>query len=454
MRKPVCLPLCLAFMFSALLLNAPIAQERLNLTLDRCVDMALENNEQILKARQELAEVEGILTAARSDEYLQMNFTSWYERAKSDGNYETKDYNGTLQLEQLLVRFGELPRRLDEAQERYRTTELRLQSDRIDVVSRTRQIFYDIILIQEEMKDRESLRDEVEKKRTRTEERVQKELALELDLLDVELELANQDLRINELKRASRVKKIELLQTIGADEEAEVNVSGELSEAEFVIDNCISAAMANRTELKELRGQVERQERIVKEVFWELLPELRSSYRYKDTSLILEQEDRTWNTLLAYEKPIWEKESGQTPKRDKWELSFGLSFPIFDGFRVKGIMEAERALLEKLRIELLQREKQIRLEVRNAYQSVDDEKELMDILERVVTFRRKTLERMEAIMETPVISQKYPHLAGITFEDVIRSRENYTEAQRDYFAQKRKYMLAREELRQKMGIIE
>ena len=121
---------------------------------------------------------------------------------------------------------------------------------------------------------------------------------------------------------------------------------------------------------------------------------------------------------------------------------------------MKGIREAEQARLEALRIELLRREKQIRLEVRKAYQDVADDKESMEILERRVTFRRETLERMEAIMETPVISQKYPHLAGITFDDVISAREEYTNAQKIYFDQKRNYMQARENLRQKMGIVE
>jgi outer membrane protein TolC len=460
MRKPVFVSLYLTFIFSVLLLNSSSAQvgathaSSLSLTLDKCVEMTLENNEQILKAQQVLAEAEGALTAARADEYLQMDFTSWYQRAKRDNKFETKDYNGTLRAEQLLLRFGELPKRLDEAQEQYRKAELELQSARMDAVDQTRRIFYGVILIQDEMKEREVFRDEIEKKRVRIEGRLQEKRAVEIDLLGVELELARQELRINELKRDLRVKKTELLQIIGADEEAEINIEGELPDTGFVVENCIAAAMANRTELKDFRGQIERQERIVKEMIWQLLPELESSYRYKDTSINLEQEDGTWDTSLSYEKPIWEKEGGEIPKRDKWEFSFGLTFPIFDGFRVKGMMQSEEAILEKLKIEFLQKEKQIRLEVRNAYKEVANAKENMDIQEKMLTLSRKTLERMEAIMETPVISQKYPHLAGITFDDVLRAREDYADAQTTYFAQKRNYMEARENLRQKMGIIE
>ncbi len=453
MRKAVFVSLCLISMFPAFL-NVSLAQEKLSFTLDQCVEMALENNEEILKAQQEIAEAEGALIAARSDEYLQMNFTSWYEKAKHNDRFETKDYNGTLSVEQLLMRFGKLPRGLDAAQEQHRQAELKLQSAKIESVGQIREIFYNILLIQNEIAERRILRDEIEKKRARTAERVEKKLALELDLLDVELELARQDLRINELNRQLRASKMELLQGINADEEAEIEVSGELSETKLAIDDCIRAAMANRVELKDRRGLIERQARTVREVMWELLPELTSSYRYKDSSITLRQADSTWDTLLSYEKPIWEKEGGSTPERDNWEFSFGLSLPLFDGFRLKGVMQTEKARLEKLRIELLQKEMQIRLGVKNAYRAVIDEKELMDIRNTEVTLRRKTLERMEAIMETPVISQKYPRLAGITFDDVIQARENYTNAQKTYFDQRLRYMLAQEELRRKMGIIE
>ena len=121
---------------------------------------------------------------------------------------------------------------------------------------------------------------------------------------------------------------------------------------------------------------------------------------------------------------------------------------------MKGIIEAEEARLEKMRIELIQREKQVRLEVKSVYQDVANDKERMDILERRVTVRRKTLERMESIMDKPILSQKYPRLAGIAFDDVIRAREDYTAAQKNYFDQKRNYMLARENLRQRMGVVE
>ncbi len=452
MRKAVFVFSFLTLMFSTLLLNISFAQKVLLLTLGECVDMTLENNEQILKARQDLVAAKGVLTTARSDEYLQMNFTSWYERSKSDGAFETKDYNGTLSAEQLLLRFGEVPRPVDDAQEQCRLAELGLQSARLDEGDKTRRIFYDIVLAQEEIRERETLRIEIVKKRDRTKGRLAEGRSLPLDLSSVELELADQDLNINTLKRALRVKKTELLQAIGADEEAAIEISGESSGAEFLMDNCIKAGMANRVELMNIRGQIQRQERIVKETFWEFLPEFRSSYRYKDTSLILRQQDRTWDTLLAYEKALWEKEGGRTPELDKWQFSLGLSFPIFDGFRVKGIMQTEEALLEKLKIELVRKEKQIRLEVKRTYQDVADQKERMDIMERKVLLRGETVEGMEFIMENPPRGEKYRYLV-VDFVDVIKAREDYLQAQKNYFDQKRIYMLARENLRQAMGVI-
>ena len=63
MRKLVYVVLCLIFMFFALSWNVSLAQEELDLTLEKCVEMTLKNNEQILKALQELAEAESVLAA-------------------------------------------------------------------------------------------------------------------------------------------------------------------------------------------------------------------------------------------------------------------------------------------------------------------------------------------------------------------------------------------------------
>jgi outer membrane protein TolC len=237
-----------------LMLNLSLAQEKLALTLDQCVETALRNDEEILKAEQTLAEAQAALKVVRSDEYLQLNFTSWYDRAKQNNESETKSYNGTIEAEQLLVRFGELPRRVDAAQEAYRLAELELQSVKIDVASRTRQIFYDIILIQSEIEERRIFRDELQEETGRIDQRVKEKLALEIELLDVQLGLATQELRINELKRELLVKKTELLQIIGADEEAELSISGELPEMQLEMGVCVRTAMDKRTELEDLRG--------------------------------------------------------------------------------------------------------------------------------------------------------------------------------------------------------
>ena len=97
MPKPVCVFLCLTLTF--VMLNLSLAQENLHLTLDQCVEMALRNDEEILKAEQTVAEAKAGLTVVRSDEYLQLNFTSWYDRAKHNNESETKSYNGTLEAE-------------------------------------------------------------------------------------------------------------------------------------------------------------------------------------------------------------------------------------------------------------------------------------------------------------------------------------------------------------------
>lgn len=92
------------------------------LTLQRAVDMAIENDEAVLKAEQQLKKAEANLKMARSDQYPQISLTTFYERWKEENEdtAEYKDYEAEVSLEQLIARFGKVPEYLDQAQENYR----------------------------------------------------------------------------------------------------------------------------------------------------------------------------------------------------------------------------------------------------------------------------------------------------------------------------------------------
>ena len=456
----------------ALLLCLPIslsAQEKLTLTLEKCIKLALERNEKVLQAQERLRRAEANLKAARADRYPQVGLTSSFlQREDGDSKDKYKDYRSALSLSQLLLRFGETPYSLDKTQEDVRIASLDYERARKEVAYNVRRVFYNILLAQEEIDERRKLESAIRKKLSRVKDRKKAEILLKINVLNTELELAEQQREINELSRSFDLGKIELVQLIGEDELKEVAVVGNIPEITYTPDNAVKLALENRLDLLLLQGDIERQKRLVKEILWNRLPELRASFRYEDALLSLKQQNRTWDALFSYDVPIWERglqqekegqgigmtyppDSSDYGGREGWELRFNFDIPIFDGFFTKEQKKSEQSELNRLSFKKKESEKTITLEVRHAYSSVASTKERVEIEQKVVEIREENLRLIETLLETVLEGEQY---RSLTFDDVISARAAYTEAQRVYFQARKAHVQAQEALLRTMGVIQ
>ncbi len=276
---------------------------------------------------------------------------------------------------------------------------------------------------------------------------------MRINVLNTELELAEQQREINELERSLDLDKTKLVQLTGEDELAEVEVIGNIPEAEYTLKKATKVALEYRLDLELLKGDIQRQERLLRETQWNRLLELGASFRYEDAKLALQKRNRTWDTVFSYDVPIWEKklEYDEPDQNDGWELRFNLGLSVFDGFRTKALKDHENAELERLRFRLRELEKEITLEVRNAYRAVASAKERVEIEQKVVHIRQENLRLIEALLETSQESEQY---RSLTFDDVIDARSAFTSAQRVFFQARRAYAQTKEELLKAMGVIE
>ncbi|HIE30449.1 TPA: TolC family protein [Candidatus Poribacteria bacterium] len=458
---------------SIFLLCLPInlsAQEKLTLTLDECIRLAIKRNEAVLQAQQELYKAEANLKIAQSDQYPQVGLTGFYEQWKNDGGNivngqmglsgglsypqeEYKDYRAAASFSQLLLRFGGVPDFLDNAQEDMRIARIDYERAKKEAAYAVRQVFYNILLTQEEIAERRKLEAAIKQKLQRVKERRKAEILLRINVLNTELELAEQQREINELERRLDIDKTELVQLIGEDELSEVEVLGDVPEVEYTLERATKLALKNRLDLELLRGDIKRQERLVRETQWNRLLEFGGSFRYEDAKLAVQNRARTWDTVFSYDAPIFQKEpeGDESDQNEGWELRFNLGLSIFDGFRTKAEKEHENAELERLHLQLKEREKETTLEVRRAYRAVDSAKERMEIEGRVVQIRQENLRLIEALLETAQESEQY---RSLTFDDVIEARSAFTNAQRVFFQARRAYAQAKEELLKAMGVME
>ena len=452
----------LRFMYCALcawLLNISepmLAQDDVTLTLKRASRLVLKNNEKVLKAQKVLERAKANLQTARSVYLPQIGLTGFYERRKNDDlDLDERDYLSSVSLSQVIARFGEVPTDLDLAQESVRVSGIELESAKQEVILTLRRLWHNIALTEEEIQQRSvietALQDKLKvAKRKHTEKRIPI-----LSVLNTELELAEQQLALNELRRRLDIDKAELIRLTGLDPLTTARLSGAIPDDDFTLERAVELALANRTELEDLAGAITRQERLVKEAFWNRIPELDAAFRYRDARLSLTQQDRTWDTTAAYDYPFLERETdstipfeGMRDNRDGWEVRLNLNLPLFDGGAADGHQEAERAELARLQLELVDLQKQIRVEVRRAYREVANAEERMEIEEKRVQIFEQRLRTIERVLDEGL---DLPSYRGLTFDDAFQAQAEYTEAQRVFYRTRRDYAAAKENLREVLG---
>lgn len=474
--------LILIIIYSLLTINLNLfAQEKLAFSLEQYIRLALERNETVRQAQESLRRAEANLRAVRSDKYphLDLNSLLWRREDPGISYNDSKDYLLSASLSQLLWRFGERPDFLDKAYEDLRLALIQYEGVKKDAAYKVREVFYNILLAQEEIDERRKLEAAIQQKLSRVRERQKAGILLRINVLNTELELSEQQREINKLERSLELGKIELLQLIGGNELRlkDVEIIGSRGErpfaptTEYTLDEAVKLALNNRLDLQLLAGDIERQKRLVKEAEWNRLPQLRAFARYKNTDLTIKQQNRTWDTIFSHELPILEKESERVDinqgigttfpsdfnalesrsRREGWEARFNFDFPIFDGFSTKELKRVEQAELNRLLFKKRELEKAITLEVQRAYRDVATAKERVEIEQKVVEIRRENLRLIEALLETAQESEQY---RSLTFDDVITARAAFTEAQRIYFQARREYAKAKETLLRAIGVIE
>ena len=433
-----------------------LAQDEVTLTLERASRLVLKNNEKVLKAQKVLERENANLQTARSVYLPQIGLTGFYERRKNeDLDLDERDYLSSVSLSQVIARFGEVPIDLDQAQESVRKSNIELENAEQEVILTLRRLWHNIALTEEEIQQRSVTETTLQEKlRVAKRKHTEKRIPI-LSVLNTELELAEQQLALNELRRRLDIDKAELIRLTGLDPLTTVRLSGAIPDDDFTLERAVELALANRTELEDLAGAITRQERLVKEAFWDRIPELDAAFRYRDARLSLNQQDRTWDTTAAYDYPFLERKTdnatpfeGIRDSRDGWEVRLNLNLSLFDGGAADGHQEAERAELSRLQLEFVDLQKKIRVEVRRAYREVANAEERMEIEEKRVQIFEQRLRTIERVLDEGL---DLPSYRGLTFDDAFQAQAEYTEAQRVFYRTRRDYAAAKEQLREVLG---
>ena len=430
------------------------AQDQVTLTLENTSRLVLKNNEKVLKAQKILERAKASLRIARSVFLPQVGLTSFYGQRKNDDlGLDEKDYVSRASLSQLIARFGEVPRDLDQAQENVRISEIELERAKQAVIFALRRLWHNIALTEEEIQQRSTVETTLQAKLKGARRKHEEKRIPILSVLNTEMELAEQQLALNELRRRLDIDKAELIRLTGLDALTRVHLTGSIPDDDLSLERTVELGLENRLALKELAGAIARQERLVKETLWHQMPELDASLRYRDFHLFLNQQDRTWDTTAVYDLAFLQREKDDATlfeethdNRHGWEMRVNLKLPL--GGLKGDYQDAERAELSRLQLELIDLQKQIRVEVHRAYREVTNAKDRMEIEEKRVQIFEQRLRTIERVLDEGL---DLPSYRGLTFDDAFEAQAQFTEAQRVFYRTRRDYAEAKEQLREAMG---
>ncbi|MYF99450.1 TolC family protein [Candidatus Poribacteria bacterium] len=451
----VALLVCLNFLFNGIRIVS--AQKLVSLNPTRAIELALQNNEAIKKTEKGVERAKANLRISKAVYLPQVGVTGEYQRHK-EGQIDEKDYLSRAQMSVLLTQFGEIPDAIDAAQEEVRKAEIEYERVKKETVHALRNLWHNITLTQEEITQRRVIEVELQKKLEGTQKKHEKKRIPFLLRLNTELELSEQQLALNELQRRLDVETADLIRLTGLDPLAQVFLSQPLPNDDMTLLEAVDLAIVNRLDLRDLQGNIIRQERLVAETIWHRFPELTAEARYKDLHILLQrhQQNQTWDTKALYNPIIHDRERDaasifETNPRTQegWSLSFNINIPIYDGEKTANLRLVELAELEKLQLEYIEKTKLIQVAVRRDYRAVANAKERMEIEQKRVKIFEQQLRTIERVLGEVTI--EIPGYRGLTYNDAFQTQAQFTEAQRVYYQTRRDYAKAKEYLRETMA---
>ena len=231
------------------------AQDQVTLTLENASRLVLKNSEKVLKAQKILERATANLRIARSVYSPQLGLTGLYERRKNDALGLERDSLSRVSLSQLIAQFGEIPRDLDEAQEDVRLSGIELERTKQEIIFALRRLWHNIALTEEEIEQRSAVEATLQEKLKGTRRKHAEKRIPILSVLNTELELAEQQLALNELRRRLDIDKAELIRLTGLEALASVRLIDSIPDDDLTLERAAELGLETDWGSKSLQAR-------------------------------------------------------------------------------------------------------------------------------------------------------------------------------------------------------
>jgi len=387
------------------------------LTLEKCINLALANNQDLKIAQKRIIESKGRKQEAFGNFLPRLSASGSYTRLNesprmtvSIGGYEETFqlgpdylYSTQLTLRQPLFAWGKIYHGDKQARLDYRLVNEEYKQVKNSLIFEVKRAFYNVLLARQfVIIAREAV--DVTNSHYKTTRALYKEGRVsDYDLSRAKVQLVNNQTRLIKAKNNLKLAREELSFLLNAELEKDWEVKGDfpLEKKEVSLEDALGKAFAKRSEIRQLMIQEETGEVSIKLARAENRPNLDFLANYQYTNPFYNQEEwgGSWNVILS------------------------LNFPLFSGFSNLGRVKQAKAGLEQVKILRSQVEQRIKLEVKKAIFDMEEARERIEAQKENVKLARANLRIAEE-----------RHRQGLMAEIELRDAQlSLTQAETDYF---------------------
>jgi outer membrane protein TolC len=410
------------------------------LALPDCLNIALQQNATILKARNDLDAQYGVVVQTRAIALPQIQATGQYKDTErnaiesfpgSPTTQPNQNWNTGIQIVQTIYQGGKTIAAFKAASATKRQAMAQYQTAVADTLLSVRIAYYDVLLAAQEITVNEASVILLQKELEDQERRYNAGTVPKFNVLRAEVAVANARPPLISARNSYRISKNNLSNLLGYNlpreiwEDIPLNLTDTLDALPYQVDlpEAIQRALAQRTELVALRATAELQR----------LGIVNAKAGYKPTVSVF----AGYNWYNAQFTPPVELDHDI----HGWNAGGQLSWDIFDGLLTHGKVTQARALYNKARTDLDDQARRIELEVRTDYSSFIEAREVLDSQQKVQEQADEALREARARAEAGTATQL----------DVLDAETSLTQARTTQIQALHDYAVARARLERAIG---
>ena len=371
------------------------AAPQTTLTLQECIDLALKQNPSILKAKEEIRRMHGVIVEARAPAIPQVTASGQYQHVDKNTidlqpggtvfyKNQEQPWSALVEVSQLVYSGGRVRAALRAAKLADQIAVLGFQRTVADTVFSVRQSFYRTLLNKAQVEVRDQSVKLLEQQLHDTQSRFDVGAVPQFNVLRAEVELANAKPPLIRAQNDLRLSKEALVKLLAIDSTGPrsdftpIQFDGKLvyEHRAWDLASALQQALDQRPELQQAEKQVGVAKAAVTVAF--------SGYK---------PETAVFGNYGWHNNPFSDE---LDEHRNGWTVGARMTWHIFDGMLTHGRVTQARAQLEQANLDSADMRRQVELEVRQAYSDYLQTLELIEAQKKTTEQAEESLRLAEA----------------------------------------------------------